>query len=132
MNGRPLTLLIAAAVVALEGLIALGLGVFVAVETVTGTPADMTTAVAEAVFGLLIGAGLLWVAGGGLLRLERWGRSPAVLTQIFMLPVAGTLITSNQPQLGIPLIVVALAGLVTLLMPPTTEALYGDEASGNA
>ncbi|WP_043624304.1 hypothetical protein [Nonomuraea candida] len=126
MNGRPLTLLIAASVVALEGLIALGLGVFVAVETLTGRPDDLTTALAEAVFGLLIGAGLLWVAGGGLLRKERWGRAPGVLTQIFMLPVGGTLITSGQAQLGLPLIVVALAGLVTLLAPPTTHALYGD------
>jgi hypothetical protein len=126
VNGRPLTLLIAAAVVAVEGLVALGLGVFVAVETLTGTPDDMTTAVAEAVFGLLVGAGLLWVAWGGLFRMERWGRSPAVLTQIFMLPVSVTLIQSDQLQLGIPLIVVALAGLVTLLAPPTTHALYGD------
>ncbi|MGW0809599.1 hypothetical protein [Nonomuraea sp. NPDC002799] len=126
MNRRPLTLLAAAAVVALEGLIALGLGVFVAVATLTGTPDDMTTAVAEAAFGVLIGAGLLWVAWGGLFKLERWGRSPGVLTQIFMVPIAVTLIQSDQPQLGIPLIVVALAGFVTLLAPPTTHALYGD------
>ncbi|MCF6470198.1 hypothetical protein FAF44_17600 [Nonomuraea sp. MG754425] len=126
MNGRPLTLLTAAAVVALEGLIALGLGVFVIVQTLIGAPADITAALAEAAFGLLIGAGLLWVAWGGLYMRERWGRSPAVLAQIFMLPVGGTLVTSGQPQLGIPLIAVALAGLVTLLSPPTTQALYGD------
>jgi hypothetical protein len=126
VNRRPLTLVIAAAVVALEGLVALGLGVLVAVETLTGAPQEMRTAVAEAVFGLLVGAGLLWVAWGGLFRMERWGRSPAVLAQIFMLPVAVTLIQSDQPQLGIPLIVVALAGLTTLLAPPTTHALYGD------
>ncbi|MEU6717634.1 hypothetical protein ABZ897_39730 [Nonomuraea sp. NPDC046802] len=126
MNRRPLTLLIAAAVVALEGLVALGLGVFVAVETLTGRPDDMTSAAAEAVFGLLIGAGLLWVAWGGLIKMERWGRSPAVLAQIFMLPIAVTLIQSDQPQLGIPVIVAALAGLATLLAPPTTYALYGD------
>ncbi|MGW3353226.1 hypothetical protein ACWDA3_58900 [Nonomuraea rubra] len=131
MNGRPLTLLIAAAVVALEGLVALGLGVYVAVETLTGAPDDVTSALAVAGFGLLVGAGLLWVAWGGLFKMERWGRSPGVLTQIFMLPVGGTLITSSQPQLGIPMIVVALAGLVTLLAPPTTQALYGDgQASG--
>ncbi|MFC5832922.1 hypothetical protein [Nonomuraea insulae] len=126
MNARPVTLLIAAAVVALEGLIALGLGVFVGVESLTGQPDDLTSAVAEAVFGLLIGAGLLWVAWGGLFRMERWGRAPAVLTQIFMLPVGGTLITSGQPLLGIPLLVAALAALATLLAPPTTHALYGD------
>ncbi|MFI7703243.1 hypothetical protein [Nonomuraea sp. NPDC049480] len=126
MNRRPLTLVIAAAIVALEGLVAVGLGVFVAVESLIGTPDNMTTALAEAAFGLLVGAGLLWVAWGGLFRMERWGRSPGVLTQIFMVPVAVTLIQSGQAQLGIPLIVVALAGLATLLAPPTTHALYGD------
>ncbi|MEO3807098.1 hypothetical protein [Nonomuraea sp. B1E8] len=126
MNGRPLTLLIAAAVVALEGLVALGLGVLVAVQTLTGAPVNVTTALAESGFALLVAAGLLWVAWGGLFRMERWGRSPAVLTQIFMLVIAVTLIRSGQPQLGIPLIVVAVTGLVTLLAPPTTHALYGD------
>jgi hypothetical protein len=126
VNGRPLTLLIAAAIVAVEGLIALGLGVFVAVETLTGQPDDTTTALAEAAFGFLVGAGLLWVALGGLFQMEKWGRSPAVLTQIFMLPVSVTLMQSGQAQLGIPLLVVAVAGIVTLLAPPTTHALYGD------
>jgi hypothetical protein len=55
-----------------------------------------------------------------------------VLTQIFMLPVGGTLITSGQPQLGILMIVVSLAGLVTLLAPPTTQALYGDGQASDA
>ncbi|TMR18053.1 hypothetical protein ETD86_22315 [Nonomuraea turkmeniaca] len=126
MNRRPLTLLLAAAIVALEGLVALGLGLFVAVEALIGKPDDMTSAVAVAAFGALVGAGLLWVAWGGLFKMERWGRSPGVLAQIFMMPVAVTLIQSDQPQLGIPLIVVALAGLATLLAPPTTHALYGD------
>nr|WP_201761467.1 hypothetical protein [Nonomuraea sp. K271] len=110
----------------MEGIVALGLGVLVAVQTLTGTPGNVTTALAESGFALLVAAGLLWVAWGGLLRMERWGRSPAVLTQIFMLIIAVTLIRSDQPQLGIPLVVVAVAGFVTLLAPPTTHALYGD------
>ncbi|MEV0230246.1 hypothetical protein [Nonomuraea sp. NPDC050786] len=126
MSSRPVTLVVAAAIVALEGLAALGLGIYVAVETLVSTPDNLTTALAESAFGVLIGAGLLWVAWGGLFRMERWGRSPGVLAQIFVLPVAVTLIQSGQPQLGIPLIVIAVAGLATLLAPPTTHALYGD------
>ncbi|MDP4511423.1 hypothetical protein [Nonomuraea turcica] len=127
MSKRPWTLITAAAVVALEGLVALGLGVFAAVEALIGKPGDMTSALAVAAFAALVGAGLLWVAWGGLFKMERWGRAPGVLAQIFIAPVAVTLIQSDQPQLGIPLIVVALAGLVTLLLPPTTRALgYGD------
>ncbi|WP_328807954.1 hypothetical protein [Nonomuraea antri] len=125
---RPWSLIVAAAVVALEGLVALGLGGFVAVESLVGKPDDVTSAIAEAVFGVLVGAGLLWVAWGGLYKKERWGRAPGVLAQIFVLPVAWTLMQSGQARLGIPLIVVALAGLAALLAPPTTHALYGDES----
>ncbi len=117
----------AAAVVALEGLVATALGLYVAVRTLMGAAEDVTSALAESVFGVAIGAGLLWVAWGGLYRMERWGRSPSVLAQIFVLPVAVTLIQSDQPLYGIPLIVVAVAGLGTLLAPPTTQALYGEQ-----
>ncbi|MFG1944930.1 hypothetical protein [Nonomuraea sp. NPDC048826] len=128
MAKRPWSLVMAAVIVALEGLIALGLGIYVAVETVLGGAGDLTAALAEAAFGVLVGAGLLWVAWGGLLAAERWGRAPSVVTQIFLLPVAVTLIQSDQPALGIPLIVIALAGLGMLLAPPTTHALFGDDA----
>ncbi|MFI6298302.1 hypothetical protein ACIBEJ_42395 [Nonomuraea sp. NPDC050790] len=121
------TLWVAAAVVALEGLVALGLGIYVAVEAVVGRPESMTSAVAEAGFGLLVGAGLLWVAWGGLLKAERWGRAPSVLTQIFVIPVAVTLIQADRPALGFPLMAVALVGLGVLLAPPTTKALYGED-----
>ncbi|MFD1936199.1 MULTISPECIES: hypothetical protein [Nonomuraea] len=122
---RPWSLVVAAAIVALEGLVALGLGIYAAVGTLAGQAGDTTAAVAEAAFGILIGAGLIWVAWGGLLRAERWGRAPGVLTQIFMIPVSVTVIQSGQPAIGIPLLVVAIAGLGTLLAPPTTRALYG-------
>ncbi|MFI6395593.1 hypothetical protein ACIBHY_50660 [Nonomuraea sp. NPDC050547] len=117
----------AAVLVALEGLVALGLGVYVAVEAIVGRPESMTSAVAEAGFGLLVGAGLLWVAWGGLFKVERWGRAPSVLTQIFMIPVAVTLIQADRPALGFPLMAVALVGLGVLLAPPTTKALYGED-----
>ncbi|NUW45092.1 hypothetical protein [Nonomuraea rhodomycinica] len=126
MSKRPLSLLVAAVVVALEGLVTFGLGGFVAVETARGLAADVTSAVAEAAFGMLIGAGLLWVAWGGLLRGERWGRTPTVLAQVFVLPVAITLIDSGRPDLGVPLVAVAVIGLAAVLAPPTTKALYGD------
>ena len=126
---RPTTLIIAAVVVALEGIVALGLGVYVGAETAMGAAKDLTPAIAEAGFGILLGAGLLWVAYGGLFRMERWGRSPSVLAQIIAIPVGITLFDSGQPSLGIPLIVVALIGIGTLLAPPTTKALYGEDAS---
>ncbi|WP_327089667.1 hypothetical protein OIE66_03330 [Nonomuraea sp. NBC_01738] len=124
---RAWTLLAAAGVVAAEGLVALGLGLYIAVETIGGKADNLTSAVAEAVFFLLIGAGLLWVAWGGLFMQERWGRAPSVLTQILMIPVSITLMQYDRLELGIPLLAVALVGAGLLLAPPTTQALYGED-----
>ncbi|MEV0585802.1 hypothetical protein [Nonomuraea sp. NPDC050310] len=122
---RPVSLVVAAVVVALEGLVALALGGVLAVRTMLGEAEAVTTALAEAVFGLGIGAGLIWVAWGGLLRAERWGRAPGVLTQIFLIPV-GITVWTEQPTIGAPIVALAVAGLVALLAPPTTQALYGE------
>lgn len=117
----------AAGVVALEGLVALGLGLYVGVETLAGGAQETTAAIAEAAFGVLVGAGLLWVAWGGLLKGERWGRTPGVLTQVFLIPIAITVLL-EQPALGIPLLVLAVLGIGALLAPPTTQALYGGDS----
>lgn len=127
MSKRPPSLVAAALVVALEGLIALGLGGYGLVETLRGAAGDVTAGIAAGAFGLLVGAGLLWVAWGGLFKAERWGRAPGVLTQILLIPVAGTLIQSQQALPGTALLVVAVVGLAALLAPPTTRALVGED-----
>ncbi|MDF5756489.1 hypothetical protein [Spongiactinospora sp. TRM90649] len=126
MSKRPLSLVVAAVILAVEGLVAFVLGCVVGVLTVTSRPSDLVTSIVVAAFGLLVGAGLIWV-GWGLFTAQRWGRSPAVLTQIIAVPVAITLIESGQPAMGVPLIVAAAVAAVGLLAPPTTRALYGDD-----
>jgi hypothetical protein len=121
-----MTLTVAAAIMGLEGVTALLLGGYVGVETVIGKPADLISSIFVAGFGILVGAVLLRVAWG-MIQVNRWTRSPGVLTQIFALPVGVTLIQSDQQAIGIPLIAVAVIGLVALLSPPTTQALYGDQ-----
>lgn len=127
MSKRPPSLVAAALVVALEGLIALGLGGYGILETLRGAAGDLTAGLAAGAFGLLVGAGLLWVAWGGLLKVERWGRAPGVLTQILLIPVAVTLIQSQQALPGGTLLVMAVVGLAALLAPPTTRALVGED-----
>ncbi|GII81611.1 hypothetical protein Sru01_65930 [Sphaerisporangium rufum] len=125
MSNRPVTLIVAAAVLAAEGAVALALGGYVGVETVTGRPADLNTAIGVAAFGLVAGAALLWVAWG-VLHAARWSRAPGVVTQIFALPVAVSLVQSGQHAAGVPLAVLAVAGLVALLAPPSTRAMIGE------
>jgi hypothetical protein len=119
----PFTLAIAAVVLALEGLIILGLGGFVAVQTVVGEPLDVSTSIAEAAIGVIIGAALVWVAYGAFTR-QRWSRSPGVLTQIFAVPVAVTLLQSGRQAAGAALLAAAAVALVTLLAPQSTRVLY--------
>jgi hypothetical protein len=124
---RPVSLAVAALVTAAEGLVALVLGGYVAVQTVVGEPSDLVTSIVVAAFGLMVGAGLLWVAWG-LFTAQRWGRSPAVLAQILAIPVSITLIQSDRLLWGIPLIAAAIITAGALLAPSTTQALYGEDA----
>ncbi|GAA3198392.1 hypothetical protein [Actinocorallia longicatena] len=125
MSNRPRTLLAAALLEGLLGLGALGFGLYVAFESVLGEPKDRMSAVGVTVLALAGGAGMVWVAKG-LAGAERWSRSPAVLTQLFAIPVAVSLIQSDQPFWGCPLVVIAVAALLALLSPPTSAALYDE------
>ncbi|WP_051969859.1 hypothetical protein [Kitasatospora azatica] len=66
------------------------------------------------------------LAARALLRLRRWGRTPAVLTHSLCLPVAYYMwqSTGMMPLLGALVGLVGLAGLVVLLNPKVTKALY--------
>lgn len=126
MSNRPRTLLIGAALQAILGVAALGFGLFVGFETIFGSPHDRMSAIGVTVLALGGGAGMLWVSRG-LLQAERWSRSPAVLANLFALPVSVSLIQSGQPLLGYPLIVLAVVALLMLLSKPTATALYSDD-----
>jgi hypothetical protein len=125
MLNRPVTLTVAAVVLALEGVTAIVLGGYAGVETVAGSPTDVSSSIAVSAFGLIIGAALFWVAWG-VLQAARWSRAPGVVTQIFALPVAVSLVQSGQYVPGVLLIVFALTGLVALLAPATTRAMISD------
>jgi hypothetical protein len=124
-KARPLTLVVAAVILALEGLTALVFGGYAAVETLLGKPADVMSSLLVAAFGMGVGAGIVWV-GWNILQEARWSRGPAVVTQIFALPLGWTL-APEQPALGIPLIAVAVVAGACLLAPPSTKALMGDD-----
>ncbi|TNY38471.1 hypothetical protein [Thermomonospora catenispora] len=123
---RPLTVTAAAALEAAEGVTALGFGAFVAWETVVGEPLDPATAWAVTGMALLGGFCMLAVARG-LLKAERWSRAPAVLTQLFALPVGWSLLQSDQLVYGVPLLTAAVLALVLVLSGPTTRFILASE-----
>jgi hypothetical protein len=80
---------------------------------------DLWAIVAMAAVGA---AGLGWVVRG-LAMARRWARSPAVLTQLIVLPVAATAIGHGGALIGVPLTVCGLVALVGLFAPSTSHRI---------
>ncbi|MBE8472529.1 hypothetical protein [Streptomyces justiciae] len=129
---RPRRLIYAAALAALEGLALVVGGVWMLVEGLTGDPDDRQTAVTGGIT-LVVLALLPLLAARGLLAQRSWSRGPAVITQILALPVAYNLLQADSVAIpaGIALAVVAVAALVLLVNPATTQAL-GIKGPGRA
>lgn len=113
----PLRLVGAAGVAGLEGLAVVAWGV---VEAAGGGG----KAVAAGLLVLVLAA-LPLGAAYGLLRVRRWSRGPALIMQLISLPVAWSMLHSDGAAVfgGAALGVLALAGLVLLVHPATTDAL---------
>ncbi|MEO3810885.1 hypothetical protein ABGB17_17940 [Sphaerisporangium sp. B11E5] len=125
MFNRPVTLIVAAAVLAAEGLTAIALGGYAGVQTVAGGATAVGDSIVISALGLVVGAALLWVAWG-VSSAARWSRAPGVVTQIFSVPVGVSLTQSGQYVPGALLLALAAAGVVALLAPPTTRAMIKD------
>ena len=109
-----------AGLVLAQGGLLVGIAVFYAVELAVATAADVTRALVSAGLTLLAGAGLLQV-GRGLLRARRWARSPALVTNLILVPVAVGLLQGGRWYLGVPLIAAA-ATVVVLLFSSSVNA----------
>jgi hypothetical protein len=121
---RPRRLTYAAALAGLEGLaLAVG-GIWILVEGIAGNPDDRRSAVTGGIT-LVVLALLPLLAARGLLARRSWSRGPAVITQIMALPVAYNLLQADSVAIpaGIAIAVVAVAALVLLINPVTTQAL---------
>jgi hypothetical protein len=121
---RPGRLVAAAALAVLEGLALVVGGAAMFVLGFTGDPDDRQQAVTGGVT-LIVLALLPLLAARGLFLCRSWSRGPAVITQIMALPVAYNLLQADSVAIpgGIVLAVVAVAALVLLINPATTQAL---------
>jgi hypothetical protein len=121
---RPRRLTYAAALAGLEGLALVIGGVWMLVEGLTGEPDDRRSAVTAGIT-LVVLALLPLLAARGLLARRSWSRGPAVITQIMALPVAYNLLQADSVAVpaGVAIAVVAIAALVLLVNPATTQAL---------
>ncbi|WP_205718652.1 hypothetical protein [Actinomadura sp. WMMA1423] len=125
MTKRPFTVQAAAALEAVEGAAAVGFGVFTGVETAAGAAVDPASGIGVTVLALAGGLGMLGCARG-LLLAAQWSRAPAVLTQLFALPITWSLWQSDRLEIAVPLGVVAVLALIAVLSPPSTAWLIED------
>lgn len=98
--GPPPQVRLAGLCVGVEGLLGVGFAVALGIRSASST-APVGAVLGEAAYFALIGAALLAVAYG-LTSGRRWGRTPAIVTQLLLLPVVYSLIgPSRQLLLGI-------------------------------
>lgn len=122
---RPARLGAAAALVAVEGLALVAVGLSMLVLGLLGSP-DRPEQAEMGGLTLLALAALPLLAANGLRLRRSWARGPAVITQLLALPVAYTLMTTEGAwsiPAGIVLGVVAVVSLVLLLNPAVVDAL---------
>jgi hypothetical protein len=118
----PRTVLIAAAVQAVEAVGVLAASVLAGIDTGSGRSYHLASGIAITIIGVCT-AGALGLVAYGLRSGRRWSRTPAVLTQLFVGIVAVYLLQSGRFDWGVPFIVLAVAGLATILAPPSVRLL---------
>ena len=122
MQDRPLALVGAAAVQAIETAGLCLASVLGAIDAADGQAYQLGSAVALTVLGFITVAGLA-VVTVGLARARQWSRTPALLCQLFTGIVAIYLLQAHRYDWGGPAMALAVAGFVTLLVPPSLHAL---------
>lgn len=123
-RARPTALLVAAALLVLEGLAALVLGVLEAANIV---PVRLVMGVGVTLIMLAYGV-LLGAVARGVARARRWSRGLAVVTQLILLLLGYSFRQPPTTWAGFLMAVVALVALVCLLLPASTQAFLGEDA----
>jgi hypothetical protein len=118
----PRPLKIAAAIVALEGLVIAILGVG---EAITIDTSRLTLGLTTAVFLLLYGAGLVLVARG-LYRTASWSRGPAVFAQLIQLGLAWSFWGGSTRWVSVLLALAGVGVLVAVFRKASMDALSDD------
>jgi hypothetical protein len=124
-RGRPFTLVVAAALLGLEAILALA---YAAVEAgqvrVSRAVVGVGVAILMAGFGLL-----LLVVARGVFVGRRWSRGPAVAAQLILLPIAWSFRGGGTTWVSAVLGVLAIAVLVSVLHPRSTAVFVPPAAN---
>ena len=122
LKSRPPMLAVAAAVLAAEALALLAYTVLAVIDVASGQVSEVSRGVGQIVLQMLV-VTLLALLASGVLRLQPWTRTPAVMIQILVGVVAVILLGSHLFAWGVPALALAAAGLAGLLAPASLKAL---------
>lgn len=112
--GPPAQVRAAGVLVGLQGVAGVGFAVALGARAAS-TESRVVDVLGEAGYFLLIGAALVAV-GLGLLTGRRWARTPAIVTQLLLLPVVYSLLgPSRQLAIGLAAGVVVFAAFMLLI-----------------
>jgi hypothetical protein len=120
---RPRSLLVAAGLLAIQGVALLAWGVGELLRALVGAPHDKGTAVLLGVVVVIYAAGVL-TAASGLWLARRWAQTPAYMVSFFAI-VVGLGQVHTLPALMVPLIVVGIATVVSVSTAASRAALDG-------
>lgn len=109
--------LIAGLLTLVEAFIVLAFAGFYVYEIALGAEDSLTTALTSAALILIFGVALLLVARAWI-RGQRWPRTPTLLWNVLLLPVAWSLRDSGQALIAAGVAALAVASIVAALASP--------------
>ena len=115
---------LAAAVLAVQVLALFAFAVFYVVELVQGASDNASRVVMSIVLILVFAAGLGLLAWG-LWRGSPWARTPTIVWQALLLPIAWGLFQSGRPEIGTVVALAAVGGIVAVLMEGRRDTAEG-------
>ena len=124
VGGPPPQIRLAGVLVGLQGMAGIGVAVAILVRALAGGTLNGYLA-GEIGFFLVVG-GAVVAAGAGLFTGRRWARSPAIVTELLLLPVVYSLLgPSRQVLLGVLAGMWVLAAFLLLISEPSRRWSMG-------
>jgi hypothetical protein len=130
-TGRPAALRVAVAAQVMEAVGLCVAGVFALVSTADGKSHQLASGIAITLMAFVAAAGLAAIAVG-LARARTWSRTPAVMTQLFVVIAGITLLDGDRPEWGVPALALAAASVAGLLTPASLRALNRPSTSAKS
>jgi hypothetical protein len=112
----------AVAAQALEAAGLLAAAVVTTVDTLSGRSYHQNSGIALTILAYLAAIAVAFVAYG-LYRVSQWSRTPALLTQLFVGTTGVYLLEGHHAGLGVPVLLVAIAGFLGLCLPASWQTL---------